>query len=200
VRITVRLESYSGFYFVGSAMQPVEPGAVVVEAFGDIVYMSKMVDYQALHDELDRISKNRTLAHVTGGCDMSQGKQRSFIEVEFTISGRDCLVPLPNEEALIEWLSWCGDNLFEPHSLRAAITYMDGEKETYHYHVYDDAFERIKSGEVWQTTDPNGLFSRRYGIKSAEWLLVTTDGIVSTGVYVAPEPLAEELFDIEEVL
>ena len=30
MRITVRLESYNGFYFVGSAMQPVEPGVVVV--------------------------------------------------------------------------------------------------------------------------------------------------------------------------
>lgn len=182
MRITVRLESYGGFYFRSdNAIQPVEPGLVVVDAFGDTIYVAPMVDYAAIHDQLDLITKQRNLSHMNGGAEMSKGQQRSFIEVTFTLADKYLLVPLPNEEALVEWLAMCADSLYEPGMLQATIV-RDGHKERAHFYTYDDAFERIRTGEVWHAADPDAMFAQM-GVDSAEWTLATADG-VKRGDYV----------------
>lgn len=176
MRITVRLESYGGFYFRNdNAIQPVEPGLVVVEAFYDTIYVASMVDYAAIHDQLDAITKQRNLAQMNGGTDLSQGKQRSFIEVTFTLADKYLLLPLPNEEALIEWLMMCADSLYEPGMLQADITHLDGHTEHAHFYAYEDSIERVRTGEVWHTADPGEAFAHM-GVASAEWTLSTTDG------------------------
>lgn len=174
MRITVRLETKT----------------CIVYGFGDIIYLAPVTDRLAIHEQMEKLTMGRQCDSISSGSD----GEKTFYEISFTLASRLDVPELPSEEALVTWLGECKSRITFPGSLVAVVTMPNGKMSTLYFDCYEDAIERVLTGEHWNTTDINEVIAA-HGALYARWRVDFFDRECRKGEYVAA-PDAAELFQV----
>jgi len=162
-----------------------ENNTCIVRGFDEVLYMDRVTDRLALHEAMEVLSIRKlcvsSMAVATG--------TKAIFEIEFCLAGRHMIPEAMSEEGLIEWLGMCKDSIYDPGLLIMTLTDEAGKQSKQHYLVYEDAIERLVTGQVWCTTNPADLIPY-LGATAATWVLRRIDSIDEHGEYVASAELA----------